>query len=514
MRSSQRIVLNTAAAYARSVLAAGLALFSSRWVLNALGQTDFGLFSVVGSLIVFVTFFNNVMAGSAARHFAYAIGQGDIDEVNKWFNTAFSIHLVIPVILIILGWPVGEYCIRHVLTIPPERVQSCAWVFRLSLISSFISMASVPFVAMFRAKQIIAELSVWEMLQAVLAFSLAWLLTIASGDRLLFFATGMVAITVFIQTSQVCRGLWVFRECRVQRSLWFDAPRFREIFSFASWTMIGVFGGTLRNQGSSILLNLYFGPNVNAAYAIANQVSTQTGNLSAAMFGAFSPEITASEGRGDRTRVLDLSHRVSKLGTLLVLFFAVPLIVEMQYVLELWLHEPPSYTALFCQLMLVTFLLDKLTAGYMSAVNAHGKIAAYQATLGTILVMTLPLAWLFLHIGYPPTSVGFAFIMTMTACSFGRVLWMRYLFNVPVRNWLTRVLCPCLIVAIASALASLTPGWLMPPSFLRLFLTCTFSATTVALVAWFFALDPQERTFFIGSVRKLILLINPLRSSS
>jgi len=504
MTSSQRIALNTIATYAQSVIGAGLALFSSRWVLNALGQTDYGLYSVVGALIVFVTFLNNVMAGSAARHFGYALGQGDIEEVNKWFNTALSIHLILPGTLVLLGWPIGEYCIRHVLTIPSVRIQACLWVFRLSLIAAFVSMASIPFVAMFRAKQHIVELAVWGGLYSVFAFSLALFLTQVSADRLLFFSSGMVAITVLTQFIQVCRCLWVFPECRVQRQYWFDRCRFKELFSFASWVFIGMSGGILRNQGSAILLNLYFGPTINAAYGIANQVSTQAGNLSVAMYGAFSPEITASEGRGDRARMLDLSHRSSKLGTILVLFFTVPLIVEMEYVLKLWLHESPPHTAMFCQLMVGAFLIDRLTIGYMSAVNAYGKVAAYQTTLGTILLLTLPLAWFFLKLGFPPTSVGVAFVLTMAGCSMGRVLWLRHLFNVPIRNWLMGVVLPCFYVTTSAMFAALIPSLLTAPSFLRFIIACCASVIIAALVAWLFAFDKQERTFIVDNILKII----------
>jgi O-antigen/teichoic acid export membrane protein len=252
------------------------------------------------------------------------------------------------------------------------------------------------------------------------------------------------------------------------------------------------------------LLNLYFGPSVNAAYGIANQVTNQTSNLSTAMLGAFTPEITASEGRGDRSRMIDLALRASKFGTLLMILFAVPLIVEMDYVLKLWLREPPLYTALFCQLMLGTFLLDRLSTGYTLAVNAHGKIAAYQATVGTALFLTLPLAWLFIYIGFPPTSVGVAFVVIQILCSLGRVLWVRRLFDVPVRRWFMGIVFPCSLVAIASGTSSLIPGWFMQASFLRLLIVCVASASVSTLAGWYFALDPAEREFVWANAHKVI----------
>jgi O-antigen/teichoic acid export membrane protein len=504
VNASERIAVNTAATYARSIFAVGLALFSSRWILNGLGETDFGLFSVVGALIIFLGFINSVMASSSSRHFSYAIGQGDTDSVNRWFNSSFIIHLGLTIGLISLGWPIGEYVVRNVLTIPPERVDACIQVFRVSLISAFVNMVSIPYVAMFTAKQHIAELAFWGVLQAILIFVLAWLLIWSTFDRLLFYACGMVLIHVTIHAVQCARAIWLFEECRLRLSHGFDSGRLKELFSFASWTMIGRTGGTLRNQGSSILLNVYFGPVINAAYGIANQVSVQTATLSAAMMGAMSPEITAREGRGQRDSMIDLSVRACKFGALLVLLFAIPFIMEADYVLKLWLINPPPHAAALSQLILIAFLVDKAAAGYMYAVNAHGKIAAYQATVGTLLVMTLPLAWLFIKMGSPPEAVGVAFIIIQSLCSFGRVLWVRYLFGIPVRHWFAKVILPCgLTLVFATAMASV-PRFYLTAGLTRLFLVCATSSATMVLASWMFAFSAVERQFVSTSIQKSI----------
>jgi O-antigen/teichoic acid export membrane protein len=480
MKASSRIAINTAMSYTRSLLGVGLALFSSRWILQALGATDFGLFQVVGSLIVFLTFFNSVMASSAARHFAFAIGKGDTDDVNHWFNTSLSIHLILPAVLIVIGWPIAEYAIRHWLTIPPERVDACVTVFRISLIGAFVNMASIPFIAMFTAKQRIAEVSMWAMLKHILILVLAWLLLRAPNDKLIAYATGMVSIHVLIHVIMVTRAFLLFSECKLNVHECFNRKHFIELLGFASWTLIGRTGGILRNQGTSVLINLYFGPVVNAGYGIANQVSTQASALSAAMMSAISPEVTAREGCGQRERMLNLSIRASKFGTLLVMFVGIPFIIEAEYVLDLWLVNPPPYAAILCQLMVATFITDKLGAGYMLAVNAYGKIAVYQATVGGLLLMTLPLVWLLFLLGFSPVSVGIAFLGIQSLCSIGRVLWVRYLFGVPFTQWLTRVVWPCALVAIIACSAALILWLNMLPSFTRLILI--FSSSSIAML--------------------------------
>jgi O-antigen/teichoic acid export membrane protein len=509
MTPSQRIALNTIATYARSVLAAALGLFSTRWVLRALGQTDFGLFSVVGSIITFIVIINSVMAGSASRQFAYSIGEGDKENVNKWFNAALSIHLILPFVLILIGWPIGEYFISEVLTIPYDRIITSLWVFRISLISAFFSMATIPFSAMFTAKQNIVALAVWGTLQSIFSFTFAFLLTRISGDRLLIYAFGSVAINSFMQLGMSLQAILVFKECRIRLDQWFDMEKFHKIFSFAAWNFIGSFGAILRNQGSPILLNIFFGPRVNAAFGIANSISGQAMTLSSAMTGAFSPEITASEGRGDRKHMLDIALRMCKFSTLLVMLFAIPLIAEVEYVLKLWLHDVPQYAGTLCQLMLITFLIDQLTVGYSSAINAQGKIAAYQATLGSIHVLTLPLAWVFLKAGFPPTGVGFAFVIATFIVSSGRVLWGRHLLKVDVKKWLVKVLIPCFIVGGISAITALAITWWLSPSLSRFILVVLESTMITALTGWFIAFNTSERSFFVRNTGNLTARFRP-----
>lgn len=497
MSPGKRMALNALATYGRSVLSMALALFSSRWVLQSLGVSDFGLYSVVGSLIIFVIFLNNVMASSVARFFAYSIGKGDPEELTGWFNTAVSIHFGMSILLVAIGWPIGEYLIRHVLTIPAARVETSAWVFRISLVSAFASMIAVPFVGMFTAKQRISDVALWGMVQSILSFGLAWSLQHTQGDRLWIYAIGMVAIVVFMQSGLVFGAMRKFAECRLHHALWFDGHRSRRILSFASWNLIGSTGAVLRDQGSAILLNIFFGPKINAGYGIATQVSTQTNQLSASMIGAFSPEITASEGRGDRKRMLGLADQASKFGTLLVMLFAIPMMIEMDYILELWLKQPPELASGFCRLILATFLVDRLTTGTMLAVNAHGKIAAYQATVGTCLLMTLPISWALLKMEFPAITVGYVFVGTMFFTSLGRTFWGRHFFKIPLKAWLRNVVAPCLFVGIGSTCSGFLVHYFLSENLLRLFLVFFISFSSSILLTWKFGTNQIERQTLI-----------------
>ena len=500
MTFSQRIALNTVTIYSCTVLGAAFSIFSSRWVLNALGSSDFGLFGVVGSVICFITFFNGVLAASSARHFAFSIGQGQPEEVNKWFNTALCIHFILPAILISVGAPIGEYCIRHVFVINADRIGASLWVFRISLLTAFINMTSIPYIAMYTAKQEIFELAIWGIVQSIICFGFAYNLRTVTCDKMLFYAGYAAGTSIFAQVAQIIRATWKFKECQCHFNHWFDRVRFKEIVLFASWNLIGSVGAMVRNQGCAILLNMNFGTKVNASFAVANSVSSQTLTLSTAMVTSFAPAVTSVEGGGERQRVLYLALQFCKFGTYLLLFFVIPLMLEMDYVLDIWLKTPPQYTTEFCWFIIITFVLDRMTGGQMTAVNAKGKIAAYQASLGTILILTLPLAWLFIKLGFSPLSVGAAFVITQACCSLGRVFWARHLLGMPVLPWVKEVVIPCLLVTgIASGIASI-PRFTLAPSVTRFVLVGAISVTLTAVSGWFLLLDAKERTFLMNNI--------------
>lgn len=507
MTPSQKVLVNMLASYGRSVLAAGLAIFSSRWVLTALGQSDYGLFSVVGSIILVVTFINGVMTGATIRHYAFWIGKGDEEELKKWFNSVLTIHLALAVILVGFGYFAGEFAISHVLRIPPGREDACQRIFQISLISAFVSITSVPYSTMFLARQKITETAFWGIVNSTLNFILAWVIQFYSGDRLTFYSMGMTAAIVVTQLGLLCRSAYLFKSCSIDFSMWGDKKRLREIFGFAGWNLFGSLGVSIRDQGSAILLNHFHGPRVNAAFGIANQVSTQVNQLSNSMIGAFSPEIIASEGRGDRSRVLSLSNRASKFGTFLVLLFAAPLILEMDYVLKIWLHTPPQYAASFCRFILCAFLIDRLTVGQMMAVYAKGLIAEYQVKVGLSLICSLPISWCLLKAGWNPFWVGASILISMIICSVWRVQMGGKLLGQSSWIWIKQVLVKTLVT---TAICFACAGWaryLLPEGFIRLTMVGIIAILIILTSAWYLSFDASERKFASESFGKIFTRI-------
>ena len=509
MTASQRIAINTLATYGRTILGIALGLFSGRWVYQALGEIDYGLMGVVGAAIIFITFLNGITSSSCARFFAFSIGKGDANETNRWFNTALSVHTILPTFLLLAGYPAGIWVIKHFFNIPPERLGTALWVFRLSLVSAFTSMCFTPFFGMFIAKQRIYEMSIWGIVQTCCLFGLAYSLVWYKGDAWLLYSAGTVGISVMIGIGQVLRAHFIFPECRIHLSRWWNRSYIQKLFSFAGWQLFGGLGNLIRGSGTAILLNKYFPPSsfqgVNASYGIGGTVSGYTQTLASALLGAFTPEITASEGRGNREQMLLHANRASKFGTWLILLFAIPLLLEIDYVLALWLKKPPELAGMFCMLILTQFIIDRLTTGHMIAVSAVGKIAGYQVMIGGFLILTLPIAWLFLACGFSAISVGWAFIFTTTMQSVGRVVWAKYLVGLSPLKWVKEVFLPCFLICVAGGgIGKATQFLFATPSFYRLVVVGMITFISSILLGWLVVLSHSEKNFFISNLSRLV----------
>lgn len=512
MTENRRIALNIAATYGRSLFALACGLFTSRWVLMALRQSDYGLYGVVGGLAVFIAFFNGLMAGAIGRFYAFSVGQAKVagtqgeglEVCRQWFNTAVLIHTVIPLVLIAIGYPVGMWAVESFLTIPPDRVEACRWVFRFVCVSCFVGMVNVPFQAMYTAKQYIAELTIYSFATTSLNVAFLYFMVTHPGDWLARYALWTCLLSVVPQLIISLRAVKVFPECRFNpRYLW-DWKRTKALVNYAGWQFFGCFGAMLRGQGIAIVVNKYFGPSVNAAMTIGSTVAHHSDTLAGSMVGAFSPAITNARGANDWEKMRRMAYRTCKIGTLLTLLFALPLALELPEILRLWLRTPPTYAAGLCWSVLAMIVVDKTAVGHMLAVNANGRVARYQAVLGTTLILTLPLAWLFVAWGWGVYSVGWAMVLTMMGCAWGRVWFARKLVGMSARHWLFRIFLPLVLLTVFSGGIGLLPRLLFPPSFFRVCLTGAVTEAVLLPVAWCLLLDHDEKTFFTDKLSSLV----------
>lgn len=510
MTANRRIFLNIVATYGRSLFSLASGLFISRWVLAALGKVDFGLYGVVGGLAVFVTFINLLLSQATARFYAFSVGRAKVsgeeglEDCRRWFNTAVFIHTVVPCVLIAVGYPLGVYAVEHWLTIPADRMSACIWVFRYVCISCFIGMLNVPFGAMYTAKQEIAELTVYSFAQTLVNLCFMYFMVTHPGDWLERYALWMCAVSVVPQLIICVRAVKVYPECKYNRAYLWSATRVRQLGAFACWQAFGGLGFILRGQGIQILINKYFGPTINGSMAIANQVSGSAQTLSSALQGAFAPAITNSCGAGDLEQMRAFAYRTCKFGMLLALIFVLPLALELRTVIQLWLGDPPAYAVELCWYVLIMAIIDKSSAGHMLAVSATGKIAAYQTFLGGSLILTLPLAWIFVALKWGVCSVGWAMIATMLVCAWGRVWFARSIVGMSARYWLRRIMLPVVVLLLVCFAVGCLPRLILSAGVLRLGVTTVMVEAVLLPLAFFVVLDAGERQFVLVKIRKVL----------
>lgn len=510
MTKTRRIIFNTLATYGRSVLAMVVGVFSSRWLLMGLGKVDLGLLNVVGGLIGAVVILETVMHVAVSRFYAYAIGESqrvDIeagrDEIRRWFNVVLAVYTVLPALVVAIGYPLGMHAIRNWLVIPPERMLSCIYVFRCSLFMTFVSMLAVPYIAMYKASQNIVELSLFDVARTIINFFFTFSLLYVACDKLKYTATFSMAVSAIMLSAQMCRARILFPECRVKFAYLYDARRMKRLFSYFFWEVFSCTGNMTREKAPAFILNKCYGPSVNASWAVANTLSSQAMSLSGALMGALLPAVTTEEGAGNRESMIKLAFRTCKFGALMILVFSIPLVVEIDEVLKLWLVNPPEHTADFCICILIAFAIDKLGIGHHIAISARGKIGLYHSVVGSTFLLSVPIALALLALGAGPYSPGVMFIVCFSLVTVERIFFARKLVGMPIFSYIKKIVLPLVIFTVFTGFVAMTVSKAMPPSFLRVVFTTLVSLIVMCLIGWGMILDTEEKIFVTNAIQKV-----------
>lgn len=511
MTTGQRIIINTLTTYCRTLLAVFLGLFSSRWVLAALGDIDYGLMGVVGGVLVFITFFNALATAANARYFAFSIGQNDPQSTGRWFNCALSIAIILPTFLVIIGLIIGPLVITHFLSIPPDRLYTSLWVFRISLITALITMICAPFLAMFTAKQNIAELSFWGIFITITSFIFVYFLSDIPGNKWLIYTLGISSITSFFNIIQSIRAYVRYPECKIVFRYWFDKAKIKEMFSYSFWTLFGALGGLFYHNGIAIVLNKFFKPeifpSVNASYTIGHTVAGHTQTISSSLSGAFMPEIVSSEGSGNRDRVIYLMFKSIRLSFIIISIVVLPILFQTEFILTAWLKHPPEYAALFCRTMLIAFLLMRLVGSFDSAICATGHIRAYQQIMLLIAVSTIVLSSLFLYLGYGLYSVCGIIVFYGNMFIIVSIYFCKKRVNISITQWIKDVVKPIIMTMLLNISIGFAISWITATlnPILRFLIVSSTIILTTSVINWFLLTDSNEKLQIQQIIHKLKL---------
>lgn len=512
MSPNKRIALNIIATYGRSLYQLVIGLLCGRWSLMALGTVDYGLNGVVGGMTAFFTFINMSFDASIARFYAFAVGEASVandassamDNCRKWFTIAVVLHTVMPLLAISVGYPLGVWAVRDFLTIPPDRVQDCVWVFRFVCLSCLLHMMTCPFSAMYRAKQYIAELTIYTVVTVTLNVVFLYYMISHPGVWLKGYALWSCVLSVLPQLIIAVRAVVLFQECRFVAQHVFAWSSYRKLFAYIGWNIFGDFIYMMRGQGIAVLVNKYFGPSVNAAMGVATTVNGHTLSLASSMRGAFQPAIVTACGAGDYDRMHSLVYRTCKLGLVFSLIFIIPLSLELREIMRLWLVTPPKYVVEFCWCMMGIILLEQATSGLGIAISAKGKIAKYSFWVGFVQALGFPLAWIgAVWIGNP-ICVIIALGLTMIGVCILRLHFARTLVDLSIWYWFSRVAVPILFVVVVIFALCLPIQVVLSMSFTRIVITTSVCECLFLLLIWGFFLDSEEKKYVKSGLMKIL----------
>lgn len=444
-----RIARNTLMLYVRMLVLMLVGLYTSRVVLEALGENDFGIYSVVGGVVAMFTIISGALNSAVQRFITFEMGKGKDAQLNKVYSTAVTIQLILAVIIVILAEPAGIWFIRNEMTISPDRIPAAEWVLHFSLLSFVINLMSVPQMASITAHEKMSAYAWIGILDGLLRLGTALLIMHSGGERLIQYAALMAGTVLIVRAAYGIYCRRHFEECRYRPV--FDRKLMKEMFSFAGWNFVGVTSGVLRDQGGNILVNLFSGPAVNAARAVAVQLNGAVQGFVTNFMTAVNPQITKSYAAGEKEYMFSLVRRSARMSFYLLLMFVLPLVLNTEAVLEFWLKDVPAHTTLFVQLFLVFALSESLSNPLITAMLATGKIRNYQLVVGGIQLLNIPVSYVFLRMGAHPEVTVIVAIALSQCCLFARLLMLGRATGFPVLEYLTKVYFKAVIIVLPCA---------------------------------------------------------------
>lgn len=494
MNDNLKLFKNGIILYLRLLITSIVGIFTSRFIIQSLGASDFGLYNVVGGIVFIMAFLNTAMTSTTYRYIAFELGKGNIDGVKKIFNISLVIHLFLAVLVVVLAFTLGEFYIRNYLNVSDNKVEDALFVFRFSVLGIFFSVISIPFQGLITAQEKFSVQATIEIIRSLLALTVAIVLIYYFGNRLRIYAI-LMSIVLFVPPLLFFLYSKKNYAVIVKWSFQRDKSMYREMISYSGWIMIGAGASIGKVQGAALIINSFFGTVLNASFGIANQVNSLVLIFAQNIGQVAVPQITKNFAGGNSVRSLDLVSYISKYTFFLMLLPALPLLLEIDYLLILWLGDVPIYTAIFCRLMIVNAIIDCLESGLPAAVQATGKIKYYQIILNSTSLVSLPIAYLFFKLGYPPHLIIYAYIVTATFNVVIRQILLKKLINFNVKYFIkTSYLRIFYVLLFVSPLFILQTFF--PDGLTRFILLTIFSIIWLSIVIYQVGIEKKEKELF------------------
>ena len=479
--------------YVRMLFIMAVQLFTSRVVLNTLGVVDYGLYNVVGGIVTMFAFLNGAMITSTQRYITFELGKGNMQRVKEVFTTCVQIHLIISLIIIILGETIGLWFLYEKMIIPEERFTAAMWVYQLSILTMCVQVMSVPYNSDIVAHEQMGVFAAISVIEVVLKLAVVYMLVIGDCDKLILYAVLIAAIQLLIRFFYTKYCNIHYPESRLIRA--FDKSLAKEMGQFMGWNIWGNLAATLFNTGLNLLLNVFFGPAVNAARAIAVQAETAIAQFSSNFQMAVNPQITKLYAQNNLDDMHKLLFRASKFTFYLLFSLSLPVLLETDLILRIWLKKVPDYTIVFLRLLLCVVMINSMASPLMTAASATGKVKLYQTLIGGILLTIVPVAYIVLKWGGSPESVYIVYFIISIIAFIARLMVVKPLIQLSISSYFMYVIFPCLLVLSVTLSVCLLIKYTLPVGLICAFLICAVSVLMSLVASYFLGLTSVERKF-------------------
>ena len=499
--NNKRIAKNTLLLYFRMLFMMVVSLYTSRVILNALGVEDFGIYNVVGGVVAMFSVISGSLSAAISRFITYELGKGDQSKLNKIFSASVTIQLLLSLIIVVLIESVGVWFLNTKMTIPMERMAAANWVLQFSIINFVINLISVPYNAAIIAHEKMSAFAYISILEAVGKLAIAFLIMVSPIDKLIFYAILMCIVAVVIRFTYGHYCKKHFAECTYH--FHWDKEILKQMFGFAGWNFIGASSVVFRDQGGNIILNIFFGPTVNAARGIAIQVNTAITGFVQNFMTALNPQITKSYASGDGEYMMTLIFQGARLSFYMLLLLSLPVLINTHYILVIWLKIVPEHAVLFVRLILIFAMCESISNPLITAMLATGKIRNYQIVVGGLQLLNLPLSYICLKTGFVPESILVVAIIISLACLFARLYMLRGMIGLSSILYMKNVFLNVLAVALFSTIIPYMLFCYMKETFFSFIIITLIAVLCTLVVEFYIGCNQKERFFVLNKVRNI-----------
>lgn len=482
----------------------GVALYTSRIVLDVLGVSDFGIYNIVGGLVVLFSFINSALSSATQRFLSFELGRSDIQETKQVFSMSMSIHILVAIVFVLLAETVGLWFLNTQINIPPNRINAANWVYQFSILTVCVNFIQVPYYSSVVAYEKMSFFAYIAIVEVVLKLLIVFLLVYLGFDKLKLYSVlvFLVAIVVFLCYKYYCNA-----KIEISRYKYFwDKTLFTKLLSFSGWMLFGSAAGVGAIQGVNILLNVFYGVSVNAAMGIANQVNNSVNQFVSNFQTAFVPQITKMYAQNDILQLRQLIYRSSRFSFFLLFAITFPLMMNMDFVLNLWLKNVPEYTSIFCILTLIYSLIEAMSKPLGYTMHATGQVKNYNIIMSIALLMNIVFSYIFLVLGFSPIVVMVISILVNVVCFIIRLFFVRHFKILKICDYLNNVLIRALVITIITIPIPFYVSIHFNQWKGLLFITLTFLPILVIAI-YFIGLTKLEREKVVSFVKNKIPMV-------